>query len=140
MVTDTVIVSALTLVGIAVNSLVAFFIAKLNIQASEAAKEVKEVKVQAQKAAEIVKEVKVNLENSNAVADAKLEEIKKVSKETHGLVNSQMGIQLRLNADNSRWRADVSGKEKDIKAAEKAEELLKDHESKQAIEDARLKT
>lgn len=107
MMTDTVIVSILTLFGIAVNSLVAFFIAKLNIKASEAAKE--------------VKEVKVNLKASNEVVETKLDSI-------HTLVNSQLGVQLKLNANNSRWRADMSKKPEDIKAADEAEKLLKEHE------------
>lgn len=54
----------------------------------------------------------------------------------HKLVNSQMGIQLALNAANSRWRADMSKKKADIKAANEAEDLLREHERKQAKVDA----
>lgn len=53
----------------------------------------------------------------------------------HILVNSQMGLQLKLNAANSRWRADSSHKPEDIQAADQAETLLREHETNQAIVD-----
>lgn len=56
--------------------------------------------------------------------------------DVHTLVNSNMGIQLKLNAVNSRWRADMSQKTEDIKAAFEAEKLLREHDAKQATVDA----
>lgn len=58
-------------------------------------------------------------------------------KDVHTLVNSNMGIQLALNAANARWRADKENRPEDIEAAEKAEALLREHETKQAQVDAR---
>lgn len=55
----------------------------------------------------------------------------------HSLVNSQMGVQLQLNAANSQWRADESGKPEDIQAADQAQSLLSTHTENQAKVDAK---
>lgn len=122
---------SLAFLGILVNGLVVILVARLNIAATAAALAVGEVKIKAAEAAEIVKEVKTNLEETNSAVDKKLTDI-------HTLVNSQLGVALKLNAANSRWRALQSGKAEDIQAAEQAEELLHKHENNQA--DLDLKT
>lgn len=55
----------------------------------------------------------------------------------HQLVNNNYGVALRLNAANSRWRADQSQKPEDIQAADQAQALLEQHEKNQAIVDSR---
>lgn len=50
----------------------------------------------------------------------------------HTLVNSAMGVQLRINADLSRWKADRTGNPEHAKDAEKAEKLYLEHEESQA--------
>lgn len=67
----------------------------------------------------------------------KLNSIAKVADKTHILVNSSMGIQLKLNADNARRVADFSNLLVDIKAADLAEEMLREHQTQQAIVDAK---
>lgn len=66
----------------------------------------------------------------------KLRTIGKVADKTHTLVNSNMGIQLRLNAGNSQIVAELRGRPEDIQAAKLAEKMLADHEGKQATVDA----
>lgn len=56
--------------------------------------------------------------------------------DVHMLVNSNFGAQLKLNAANSRWRADMSKKKEDIKAAAEAEKLLREHEATQTTVNA----
>lgn len=72
--------------------------------------------------------------------DKKLERIEETGEATHALSNSSYGVALRLNAANSKWRADMSGKPEDIQAAEYAANLLKKHEENQAAIDAEIKT
>lgn len=63
-----------------------------------------------------------------------------VSKSTdaiHTLVNSNMGIQLKLGAELSRWKAVQTGQTADLEAAAKAEQMLREHEAKQAIVDGK---
>lgn len=130
---------ALAFLGIMVNGLVAFFVARLNIQGAAAAKEVGEVKVKAQETAEIVKTVKTNLETSNTRADKKLEEIKKVSNDVHTLVNSAMKAQLKINVIALRRIAMITKKKGDIDAAKAAETLLAEHEKQAKGASARTK-
>jgi len=74
-------------------------------------------------------EVKNTLQESTKAADKKLGEI-------HTLVNSNMERQLRLTSVALRRIAQLTKKPEDKKAAELAEELLRDHVAKQAIVDA----
>lgn len=50
----------------------------------------------------------------------------------HKLVNSAMGVQLGINADLARWKADRTGFTEHIKAADKAEKLSLEHDESQA--------
>lgn len=53
-------------------------------------------------------------------------------KAIHTLVNSATGVQLKLNAELSRWKAEQTGYPDHIKAADKAEQLYLEHEEQQA--------
>ena len=70
----------------------------------------------------------------------KLDENLKVTHDTHTLVNSNMGEQLQLGADLSRWKANQTkgtpDEEVNERAAKLAEEKLRDHQVKQAKVDA----
>lgn len=66
----------------------------------------------------------------------KMAQLSKVAGKTHTLVNSNMGIQLKLNAGNSQIVAELRGRPEDIEAAKLAEKMLTEHEGKQAQVDA----
>lgn len=88
--------------------------------------------VTAQKA----EEVKATLEVHTAVTDARLSELKSVAHETHTLVNSNMGVQLKLNAAVTRRLAGLTGHADDLAAADLAEQMYQEHLKKQAQVDA----
>lgn len=67
----------------------------------------------------------------------KLNRIGKVAEQTHILVNSRMGVQLRYVADLSAWKAKQTGDPADQLAADQAQKLLAEHEGKQAQVDAK---
>lgn len=73
--------------------------------------------------------------NANRSA-AKLDAIAETGDKTHILVNSNMGVQLKIAAVALR-RLASSGNPEDVAAAELAEKLLREHESKQASVDRR---
>lgn len=67
----------------------------------------------------------------------KLNAIAKTGDKTHTLVNSQMGGVLTLVDELSRWKAGREPTPENIKAAELAARMLKEHDSKQAVVDSR---
>ena len=95
--------------------------------------------IKANETSEKVGEVKTDLAKSNELHGSELTKIKETGEKVHTLVNSNMGVQLRLNATLSRRVADLTTdyEEKRLatKAAELAESLLTEHEGKQAIVD-----
>lgn len=104
--------------AIIVGAIVTIQVTQINAKATAAAKE--------------VKEVKQTLSEATTATDTKLEELAVTADATHTLVNSNMGVQLRLNAELSRWKALQTGKPADAEAADLAEKLLREHELKQA--------
>lgn len=70
-------------------------------------------------------------EKAALVTEVKLDAIAKVADATHKLTNSNMGIQLRLTAGMARRVADLTGKPKDIQAADEADLLSKEHQTQQ---------
>lgn len=57
----------------------------------------------------------------------------------HTLVNSGLGIQLRISSAALRRIADLTGREADIAIADEAERLTKEHEIKQQALDIEMK-
>ncbi len=113
------ICSAVTALGV---PLIAYFMAKLNKKAGEAAAKVDEVAV------------KVN--ETNDVNNKKLDGLAQVAQDTHTLVNSNMAVQLKLNAVMSRRLANMpNATEDDKRAADLSEKLFHEHEVKQATVD-----
>ena len=92
-----------------------------------------------EEAAEKVKEVKSDLKISSDKQDEKMIVLSKVADATHILVNNNMAIQLKLNAELSRWKANETKNKADIQAADRAEQSLKEHEMKQNIVDGQSK-
>lgn len=105
----------------------------------EAAVKVAEVAVAAQTTAAKVEEVKQILDTTTVTAAGKMEALEKVAGATHTLVNSNMGVQLKLNAVVSRRLADMTKEPADMVAAELADKLLAEHVSKQAVVDSKEK-
>lgn len=70
-------------------------------------------------------------------AEIRLTEVQRVGVDTHTLVNSNMHVQLKLNAELTRWKANQTGDEADERAAQTAQRMLSEHEAKQAIVDAK---
>lgn len=89
-----------------------------------------------------VEEVKQVLAETTAIADEKLTELTKITLATqkqgeaiHTLVNSNMGIQLKISAVALRRIADMTQHTDDIKAAQVADDALAEHNKKQEIVD-----
>jgi hypothetical protein len=95
--------------------------------------------VKANDTADKVAEVKVDLARSSEAQVEKLTKIEETGEKVHTLVNSNMGVQLRLNVALSRQVASLTINPEEkmaaIKAAKLAEALLHEHEAKQGIVD-----
>jgi hypothetical protein len=95
--------------------------------------------IKADTVAEKVEQVRVDQVKTNEVQVGKLTKIEETGEKVHTLVNSNMGVQLRLNAALSRQVANLTinpeEKEAAIRAAELAESLLHEHEIKQTVVD-----
>lgn len=113
---------------------------KTNALASDAASKVAEVAVQAEKIAAKAETVKRTLDATTKVTDEKLDSLEKVTTETHALVNSGSLVTLKLLAEVSRWKATQTKDPDHLKAAELAEQNVRDHEAKQAELDAKEKS
>ncbi len=120
-----IILAVITLIGSIVTPIIAgigaYFMFKL--------------KISAEKAATKVENVAVTLEASDAKTDHELHEIKATGEKIHTLVNSNMGIQLQLNAKLSRRVADQSQDPADIEVANASERMYQEHQGKQALVD-----
>ena len=77
--------------------------------------------------------------NAAAATVNKINAIAAVTRDVHTLVNSNMGVQLKLNAELSRWKATQMkgspGEAAAATAANEAEKLYNDHVAKQHIVD-----
>lgn len=94
------------------------------------------------KIVQVVEKAKTTLEDNTKQQNEKLnllvkttEATQKVSKTTHALVNSNMGIQLELNATLARRLAKSTHSQSDAKIADAAEAKYKEHMSTQTIID-----
>jgi hypothetical protein len=135
-----------SLAGTAISAVVVFLLAKLNVRAKDAADAVSSVKIdlvregnrttsQLENAARQVAKVRETLSVSDDQLRSRLEEMAAVGQATHGLVNSNMGEQLKLNALLSRRVAEITKLPEDFEAATISESKLRDHESTQSIVD-----
>lgn len=104
-----------------------------------AAVKVEEVQRGAELSAELaaikVESVAKTLANTTMSANEKFANLTELTKDTHSLVNSNMAVQLKLTATVSRRLAELTGLAEDIKAAELAEHLSMEHDTKQAALD-----
>ncbi len=107
----------------------------LRVANEEANRRAEESKAAAEQVASVLKA-------TTDSSDARIEKLTKVTNDTHTLVNSNMGVQLRLNKVVTRRLAnltkDTPEGEADEKAAALAESMLSEHEAKQAIVDAQI--
>lgn len=62
--------------------------------------------------------------------------LRKLAEDTHTLVNSNMGVQLKLGMDLSEFKASTTGRPEDIQAAKLARHKYEEHVKKQAIVDS----
>lgn len=90
-------------------------------------------------AAAKVEITKATLAASTSKVDAKLDGIaavaldtQKTGEQVHTLVNSNMGVQLRISMIALKRLADLTKDPDDIAAAEQATKLYREHEAKQA--------
>lgn len=132
-VTVTTITGILGLITTIFTGIMAFMTVKLNIKASAAATAVDGVRIKAEEAASMVNDVKVKLASSTDNVNGKLEEISKVGKAVHALVNSAMTAQLKINAIALRRLAFVTNNPEDAAAADVADNLLKEHLAAQPV-------
>lgn len=82
-------------------------------------------------------QVKVKVAESTMDLNRKLDSLGAVTDKTHVLVNSNMAVQLKLNAMVTRRLADITKYPADVAAADIAEQLYHEHEVKQAKVDAK---
>jgi preprotein translocase subunit SecG len=88
------------------------------------------------------KRAKEAKDDTNTVAEALVNTDTKTTKKLdtiHTLVNSGMGIQLRISSAALRRIADLTGKDADVAIADEAERLTKEHENKQRHLDIEIK-
>jgi hypothetical protein len=104
---------------------------QVRIATEGAAVKVEQVRKEAAVAAAAVEEVKTTLETTKRDTDVKLEGIARTGDITHTLVNSGLGVQLKLSAETSRFKANTTKNPVDIAAADLAEKTLADHQQKQ---------
>jgi hypothetical protein len=89
----------------------------------------------AENAAVKVETVKNVLAAVDTRTSQKLEDLADVTNATHTLVNSNMGVQLQLNATLARRVAELTKSPLDAEVADKADRMLSDHQSRQSIVD-----
>lgn len=83
-------------------------------------------------------EVAERLAEINKANSEKLDGLVKVTDVTHSLVNSAMGVQLKISAIALRRVSELSGNADDAKAAELAESARIAHEANQRKLDSKL--
>jgi len=112
--------------------------------AAQAHKAAVNAQLATERAASKARKVKKVLVNTTAATNTQLNDLavvaietQKTGEKTHDLVNSQYGVQLRLGAELSRWKADKEPTKENLAAAKLAEKLFHDHEAKQAKVDAK---
>jgi hypothetical protein len=101
---------------------------KAQLAATHAAEEATEVAVKTEG-------VRKALIDSNSATSSKLDNLTTQTDKVHTLVNSNMGLQLKIAATLARRLADLTGLESDKKIADGHEQLSRDHELKQAAVD-----
>ena len=89
--------------------------------------------------AEKTEEVRQTLTHNDEHINEKLTELAVTTDKVHTLVNSNMGLQLKISASALRRVAELTNDKADIDIATEAERLSKDHESKQATVDLAAK-
>ena len=142
--TSTIITGLISLAGTALTGYIAYTMARLKQQGDLAAETLKEAAAEAARAATRAdvkaEEVKRTLEKTSEGYTVQLAQIAETGEKTHTLVNSNMGVQLRLNAVVTRRLAEITKGTPDGKADEEAataaERLLREHEGKQAVVDS----
>ena len=105
------------LVGLVVTSVLAYLTAQLNTK-------VDEISVKA----ETVKNV---LAHKQIQTDASLKRLTQVTHDVHTLVNSNMGIQLKINYVLADRIASLTNNKNDIAVAKEAHKLFDEHEARQ---------
>lgn len=94
-----------------------------------------DAQVAASNAAHAASEVKATLADSTASANVQMADLAKVAKDTHTLVNSNMAVQLKLNAAMAKRLSLITKTPEDAQAAQYAELMYQEHVKKQAIVD-----
>jgi hypothetical protein len=92
-------------------------------------------KLDARKARVGTEAVRTTLETASTNADAKMASIEATGDKVHVLVNSRMGMQLKIAALAFRRVADLTKHPSDVEAWQMSEKLLRDHEAQQRIVD-----
>lgn len=94
----------------------------------------------ANRAAELVAVVRSDLILSNQALKTQLASLQQVGDDTHSLVNSAMGHQLRMLANKARQVANITNDPLDLLEASAADEALASHMRKQARVDKAVQT
>ena len=132
---NTVLLSLVALV----TALTPVLLAMINNKQARALANSEQTKKATIEAAARVEDVKRDLQVQSAASTKQMTEIAKVGIDTHTLVNSNMGVQLKLAAGFARRLADITKSSDDEKAASLAELAYDEHVKKQAVVDAGTK-
>lgn len=117
--------SSFALIGLIFTGMMAYFTAKLNVKADKAVVE--------------TKEVKEKLEASESKSDSILKNISNTSNDIHTLVNSNMGVQLKITMLLADRVANLTKEPLDYEAANVAHQAYDEHMKKQAVVEERKK-
>ena len=122
-----------------ISTVVSYLLAR---RAETKAEQVKRTLHQSQEATNVkLESVATKAAEVKKAMDTKLEAIQQTGITTHGLVNNQMRIVLQALAVVSRRLAEATEDPADLKAAEAAEESLREHDLKQAqVDEAQRQT
>jgi hypothetical protein len=82
-------------------------------------------------------EVRSTLKENTKQTTGQIADLAIVTKDTHTLVNSQMGQQLMTYAITARTLANLTQKPEHIQAADEADAKLAEHQRKQAVVDSK---
>ena len=93
--------------------------------------------IKANETSDKVAEVKVDLAKTSEDQAVKLDKIEETGDKVHTLVNSNMGVQLKLTSVAMARIAELTKDPMDIRAADLARSLLHEHEKKQAVVDGK---
>jgi hypothetical protein len=117
--------SVIALVGVCFTGYLNYLVARLNRDQNERADE----------AERKTEQVRATLVTTTGIGLSRMDALAVVAKATHTLVNSSMGVQLELNRMVTRRLANLTHDPEDLRAADLADSMSREHEARQRAVD-----